>query len=115
MSLARRITLALLGLVLALVGVGLFLMMCGSNAHVAGALLGGVAGAVLGLRRRARRVLWYATSGSLAMALLGAGMEYLSAGSCAGPVNALGSGAFTGLGLGLIVDSVHWPAGPKAV
>jgi hypothetical protein len=115
MSLPRRIAVVLLGLILALFGVLFFMMMCGSNAHVAGALLGGLGGAILGLRRHAARVLWYATFGSLALAVLGAGMEYLSAGSCAGPFNALGSGAFTGFGLGLVVDGVRSPSKPKAV
>lgn len=114
MTIAHRVALVLLGLILVLAGLLVFLTMCGSNAHVAGAMLGSVGGAFVALRRKAHRVRWFATAGGVLFALLGMGMEYLSAGSCAGAFHALGSGALTGFGVGAVVDGARHHAKPEA-
>jgi hypothetical protein len=107
MTLVRRILLVLLGLVLLAAGLLFFTLMCGSNAHVAGALLGGIGAILIGIRRKAARVTWGAMAGATVLALAGTGMEYLSSASCAGIFNALGAGVCVGAGLGLMVDGVR--------
>ena len=114
MSLTRRIVAVLVGLILALFGLLFFTLMCGNNAHLFGALLGALAGVLLGWRRRARRLLWWATAGSIVLALLGTLMEYLSTGGCAGIVNALGAGVCIGIGVGLAIDGLRPATGPEA-
>ena len=102
MSPTRRIVAFVLGLLLLPFGLLGFTLMCGNNGHVAGALLGGAAGLLIGWRRRSRRLDWYAFFGSVALSLAGAGLERAGAGSCAGLWNTLGAGVVIGAGLGLM-------------
>jgi len=107
MTIARRIALFLLGVILLAAGMLFFTMMCGSNAHVAGALLGGLGAIVLAVRRRATRVLWPTVAGAALGSVAGAAMEYLGSSDCAGLFNAIGAGVCIGGGLGAAVDAVR--------
>ena len=106
MTILRRLALVVLGLVSTVLGL-FFVTTCGPNSHLAGALLGAVGGAIIGVRRRVRRVRWFATGGGLLFALIALGMEHLSQGSCAGVFYAIGCGAFTGFGIGTVVDGAR--------
>ena len=116
MTVTRRLEAVILGLASTFLGLAWFTFMCGRNVHIVGALLGAVGGSIIGVRRRVRRVRWFATGGGILMALLAVGMEYVSQGSCAGAFNAIGSGALIGFGVGSIVDggrpSARAEAGP---
>ena len=57
MALLRRIALIIAGLVLTLIGQVLFSLLCGPNRHLAGALLGAMGGAIIGVRRRGKALL----------------------------------------------------------
>ncbi len=104
MPLHRHLALIFVGIASTLAGLALFVSMCGPNSHVAGAALGAAGGAIIGVRRKVRRVRWFATGGGILLALIALGMQHFSQDSCAGVFNAFGSGAFMGFGIGSIVD-----------
>ncbi|HJQ66582.1 MAG TPA: hypothetical protein VJ816_09410 [Gemmatimonadales bacterium] len=104
----RRVLTILLGIVLTVIGLTM-ISMCGPNTQIYGALLGTLGALVIALRRRARQVRLFTTVGGVSLALATVAMQYFKAGSCGDVLLALLCGAFTGFGVGLVVDTVRKP------
>jgi drug/metabolite transporter (DMT)-like permease len=102
----RRVLTILLGIALTVVGLTM-ISMCGPNTQIYGALLGTLGALVIALRRRARQVRLFTTVGGVSLALATVAMQYLAGGGCGDILLALLCGAFTGFGIGLLVDAVR--------
>ncbi len=104
----RRVLTIVLGIVLTVVGLTM-ISMCGPNTQIYGALLGTLGGLVIALRRRAQQVRLFTTVGGVSLALATVVMQYFAVGGCGDILLALLCGAFTGFGIGLLVDAIRKP------